>query len=185
MYEAVVMGASAGGMRALDAILSELPGEFPLPIVIVQHLGAGVGDYLISLLNERCAITVKEAEDKEIVQPGHAYVAPGDYHLLIEPNRCLSLSADEKINFARPSVDPLFESAASCFGSGLIGILLTGANSDGAHGLSTIKRRGGMTIVQDPDGAEAPAMPRAAISALAARHIWSLERIAQFLRYLD
>jgi two-component system chemotaxis response regulator CheB len=184
MFEAAVIGVSAGGMHALRTILCAIPETYPLPIVIVQHRGVRSDDYMIEALNDLCAITVKEAEDKEGMRPRVAYIAPADYHLLIEPDRTFSLSVDEKVQYSRPSIDVLFESAAETFASKLIGIVLTGANSDGAQGLRTIKQRGGLAIVQDPETAEAPPMPKAALRATAVDHVASLERIGALLRQL-
>ena len=124
MFEAAVIGVSAGGLNALRTILPELPRGFPLPIAIVQHQGARSDGYLVKMLADICAITVKEAEEKEAMQHGTAYLAPPDYHLLIEPDRAFSLSVDEKVNFSRPSIDVLFQSAAETFGRGLIGVIL-------------------------------------------------------------
>jgi two-component system, chemotaxis family, protein-glutamate methylesterase/glutaminase len=184
MFEAVVLGVSAGGMHALKAIIPELPATFSVPIAIVQHLGAQSDAYLVEYLNRLSAINVKEAEDKEILSPGTVYVAPAGYHLLIEPDRSFSLSVDDKVNFSRPSIDLLFESAADAFGEALIGVVLTGANTDGAKGLKAIKRLGGLAVVQNPKTAEASCMPRAALAATAVDHIVDLERIALLLRKL-
>lgn len=181
MYEAAVLGVSAGGLQALMKIIPALPAAFPLPIAIVQHLGARSDAYLAELLNRHSAIAVKEAEDKETLSPGTAYLAPAGYHLLIEPDKSFSLSVDDKVNFSRPSIDLLFESAADAFGETLIGVVLTGANSDGAMGLKAIKRRGGLAVVQNPKTADASFMPRAAIAATAVDHIVELEHLAMLL----
>jgi two-component system chemotaxis response regulator CheB len=184
MFEAVVLGVSAGGMHALKAIIPELPATFSVPVAIVQHLGAQSDTYLVEYLNRLSAINVKEAEDKEILSPGTVYLAAAGYHLLIEPDKSFSLSVDEKVNFSRPSIDLLFESAADALGEALIGVVLTGANADGAQGLKAIKRRGGLTVVQNPNTAEASCMPRAAVAATAVDHIVDLEGIALLLRKL-
>jgi two-component system, chemotaxis family, protein-glutamate methylesterase/glutaminase len=184
MFEAAVIGVSAGGMHALKTILPELPATFPVPIAIVQHLNAGSDSYLVEYLNNLSAITIKEAEDKEKLCPGTAYLAPAGYHLLVEPDGSFSLSVDEKVNFSRPSIDLLFESAAEAFGQALIGIVLTGANADGALGLRAIKQHGGLVIVQNPETAEAPYMPRAALKAAPVDHIENLEDIASLLQRL-
>jgi two-component system chemotaxis response regulator CheB len=184
MFEAAVIGVSAGGMHALKTILPSLPANFPLSIAIVQHRNTQSDGYLAKILGDLSAITIKEAEDKERLLPCVAYLAPADYHLLIEPDRSFSLSVDEKVNFSRPSIDLLFESAADTFAEKLIGIILTGANSDGAEGLRTLKRRGGLAIVQDPDTAEAPCMPGAALRATPVDYIANLEQIGRLLREL-
>lgn len=182
MFEAIVMGVSAGGLHALQTVLPALPAHFPLPIAIVQHLDPKADTYLAEILNRHCAITVKEAEDKEALKPGVAYLAPPGYHLLIEPDRSFSLSVDEKVNYSRPSIDLLFESAADAFGQMLIGVVLTGANADGANGLKAIKTYGGVTIVQNPATAEVSYMPQAALETAArVDYIANLERIAPLL----
>ena len=181
MYEAVVMGASAGGLDALRRILSGLDESFPLPIVIVQHMAASSG-YLAELLDEACRIRVKEADEKEALAAGVAYLAPAGYHLLVEPERTLSLTVDGKVNFSRPSIDLLFETAADAFGPALIGVVLTGANADGAAGLRKIKAAGGLAIVQDPAEAQARAMPAAAIAAAPVDHVAPLVAIGDLLR---
>jgi two-component system chemotaxis response regulator CheB len=183
-FEAVVIGVSSGGVYALQALLGRLPAAFPLPILIVQHIGADAGDGLAKLLDERCALHVTEADEQDPIRPGTVYLAPPNYHLLVEREGFLSLSADPHVSFARPSVDVLFESAAAAFGPRLIGIVLTGANFDGAHGLRTIKQKGGVAIVQDPDDAEARQMPQAAIAATEVDYVVALDGMAALLQKL-
>lgn len=183
-YEAIVIGASVGGLEALKILLSALPASFPSPVAIVQHIGERSENFMAELLNQASRITVKEAEDKESLSPGTAYLAPPGYHLLIEPDRSFSLSVDERVNYARPSIDVLFESAAEVFGETLIGIILTGANADGAQGLKTIKQYGGLAIVQSPEGAENPAMPKAALTTTEVDYVVSLEQLTQILLQL-
>jgi two-component system, chemotaxis family, protein-glutamate methylesterase/glutaminase len=185
MFEAAVLGVSAGGMHALKTILSALPATFSLGIAIVHHSGATSDGFLAEHLNRCSMIKVKEAEDKETLSRGTAYLAPADYHLLIEPDKSFSLSVDDKVNFSRPSIDLLFESAAETFGEALIGVVLTGANADGARGLKAVKRHGGLAVVQNPATAEASRMPQAAIDATSVDHIVDLERIALLLRRLS
>ncbi len=180
-YEAVVIGASAGGIEALKIVLPALPGTFPLPVVIVQHIGGHTDGFLAEYLNFASALTVKEAEDKESLRPGHAYFAPGGYHLLVENDRTLSLSVDPPVHFSCPSIDVLFESAADAFGRALIAAVLTGATSDGAHGLQTVKRCGGLTLAQDPKEAMSAVMPQAAIDAAQPHHIVRVAQIAPLL----
>ncbi len=165
-FGAVVIGVSSGGVQALSALLGALPANFALPILIVQHIGADAGDGLARLLNSQSPLHVKEADEMDLPAPGHVYLAPPNYHLLVEPDGRLALTADQLVSYARPSVDVLFESAAEAFGPALIGIILTGANHDGSRGLARIKARGGLVIVQDPADAEAPQMPMAALAAL-------------------
>lgn len=180
-YQAVVIGASAGGMAALNAILSGLRDDFPLPVVVVQHRSADADDFLSLYLDERSKLRVKEAEEKERLAAGEVYLAPANYHLLVEQDGTLSMTVGEKVNYARPSIDVLFETAADAYGPGLIGIILTGAGSDGSKGMKCIKERGGLTIVQDPGTAESDAMPRAAIAITAIDHIVPLAEIGPFL----
>jgi two-component system, chemotaxis family, protein-glutamate methylesterase/glutaminase len=181
LFECVAIGASAGGLQALRTLLSGLPAAFPIPIVIVQHVGPRGDFYLSEVLDRATAIAVKEAEDKELMHSQTAYVAPAGYHLLVERDGTLSLSVDEKVNFCRPAIDPLFESAADAFGQGLIGIVLTGANADGAKGLVRIKEKGGYAIVQDPRSAESPCMPQAAIEAVRVDKVLDLDDVSSFL----
>jgi len=182
-YDAIVIGASAGGFSALGELLPQLPAGLPQAVVVVQHLHPRGGEYLVEYLNSHCAMPVKEAEDKEPILPGVIYVAPAQYHLLIEQDRIFSLSVDDKVNYSRPSIDILFSSAAAAYGPCLIGIILTGANADGACGLALIKERGGLTIVQEPKTAETPLMPQAAINQTGGpNHILPLAEIAGLLR---
>jgi two-component system chemotaxis response regulator CheB len=180
-YQAVVIGASAGGTAALQKILPFLPAGFPLPIVIAQHLhplqdGAAIIHYAGG-----SALTVKDADEKESIRAGFVYFAPPNYHLLIEDDRTFSLSIDAKVHFTRPSVDVLFESAADAYGAGLIGIVLSGANQDGAEGLLRIKQRGGLTIAQDPQDAEIDYMPKSAIETASPDHILPADGICKLL----
>ncbi|MCA8962979.1 MAG: chemotaxis protein CheB, partial [Planctomycetes bacterium] len=158
----VAIGASAGGGSALRRIVAELPGGFTLPIVVVQHLAPGGCEALVRSLGSVTRLPVQEARCGQRVERG-LYVAPEDYHLLIERNHELSLSVDERVVYCRPSIDVLFESATRSCGPGLIAVLLTGGNSDGANGLAFAQANGATTIVQDPAEAECPVMPRAAL----------------------
>ena len=180
-YEAVVIGVSTGGIEALKMILAALPASFPLPIAIVQHRDERPDGFLAEYLNRLSRLTVSEVEDKDLLCPGHVYLAPAGYHLLIESDRSLSLSVDPRVNYSCPSIDVLFESAADAFADALIGIVLTGANADGAKGLKAIKARRGLAIVQAPETAQAPAMPRAALEATAVDYLVDLQEIAPLL----
>lgn len=177
---AVVIGASAGGLNALKAILSPLPKTFFLPIIIVQHIHPE-GTSFVDALSVRCSLKIREAIDKDKLTQGVVYLAPPDYHLLVEDEETLTLSTDERVNYARPSIDVLFESASDVFKERLIGIVLTGANNDGAQGLKYVKGNGGIAVVQDPKTAEMPTMPQAAITKSTVDHVLGLEGIAQFL----
>lgn len=181
-FRTVVIGASAGGMTALVKILSRLPKEFSPSILIVQHVQEeGTDGYRTLFFDKKCALPVKEATDKEPMQSGTVYLAPAAYHLLVERIGTLSLSIDPPVNYSRPSIDVLFESAALAYGEKLIGVILTGANNDGSEGIIKIKEYGGYCIVQDPEEAEVGAMPRAAIKAAEIDQILSLEQIGEFL----
>jgi two-component system chemotaxis response regulator CheB len=178
---AVVIGASAGASEALGAIVPGLPPRFPTPIFIVVHIPRNVPNILVDLLRPRSANPVHEALDKMPIDGGSIYVAPPDYHLLIEAAGHLSLSVDDPVNFSRPAIDVLFESASDVYTDGLVGILLSGASSDGARGLLAIRRRGGQTIVQEPATAQMAMMPRAAMRCGAAEHVLSPPDILRFL----
>ncbi|MCJ7600644.1 MAG: chemotaxis protein CheB [Desulfobulbaceae bacterium] len=180
-YRAIVIGTSHGGMAALTRLLPVLPENYPIPFIIVQHVHPSQGGFLVEYYNERCSLTVKEADEKESICPGYVYFAPANYHLLIERNESFSLSVDDKVNYARPSIDVLFETAVDTYSSDLVGIILTGANNDGAHGLYQIKKNGGLTVVQDPETAESCYMPQAAIDVAEADCVMSLEEIGDLL----
>jgi two-component system chemotaxis response regulator CheB len=160
----VVVGASLGGLHALEILLAGLPENFPLPMAIAQHRHKNA-DALSAVLQRKCALPLSEAEDKEVIAPGHVYLAPADYHLLVEVG-CLALSTEAPVAYARPSINVLFESAADAYGKRVIGVILTGSSDDGAKGLATIKANGGIPIVQEPTTAQSPTMPKAAINAL-------------------
>ena len=177
----VVIGASAGAIQALSEILPVLPADFPLPIVIVVHVPADRQDILAPLFEKKCRMAVREAEDKEPALPGTTYFAPSDYHLLLENDGTLSLSADAPVMHSRPSIDVMFESAADAFGAALVGIVLTGANADGAAGLTAISKAGGTAIVEDPVHAYADAMPRAALKLCPDARVMTRTAIAEFL----
>jgi two-component system chemotaxis response regulator CheB len=180
-YEAIVIGVSSGGMNAMKVIFSHLPKNFKTPVIIVQHIGKQSNNQWIELMNITSNIFIKEADEKEKITRGIAYIAPPDYHLLIEKTKTFSLSVDERVNFARPSIDVLFESAAEAYKSRLIGVILTGASSDGTRGLKRIKECGGVTIVQDPATAESEYMPSSAIEAMQVDYILPLEGIINLL----
>jgi two-component system, chemotaxis family, protein-glutamate methylesterase/glutaminase len=160
----VVVGTSLGGLHALQLLLGGLPRGFAVPIVIVQHRGKHPDDALSRILSAHCMLAVHEPLDKDPIEPGHVYIAPADYHLLVERGS-LALSTEAPVNYARPSIDVLFESAAESYGGGVVGIVLTGANHDGAAGASLIQQRGGRVLVQDPASAESRPMPLAALTA--------------------
>ncbi|NLY41914.1 MAG: chemotaxis protein CheB [Desulfovibrionales bacterium] len=183
-FQAIVMGASAGGLEVLRTILQGLPATLPVPILIVQHISPDSDSYLPTLLGKHTELRVKEAEDKETLSAGVVYVAPPNYHLLVEADQSLALCAGSKVNFSRPAIDVLFESAAEVFVSGLVGVILTGANHDGARGLARIKAVGGLCIVQDPQSAQVSAMPLAALAASIVDYVRPAEKIAPLLNHL-
>ena len=180
-YEAIVIGVSAGGLAALSGILGRLPPGFPLPVIVNQHRSKDERMLLEEILQTKCAIRIRQAEEKEHIQAGVVYFAPPDYHLLIEKDRSFSLTCDEPVNFSRPAIDPLFETASEVYGDKLIGVILTGYNSDGAAGIQAIRRHGGLTIAQDPAKAVSPEMPRAAIDTGSVQHILAPAEITGFL----
>lgn len=179
-YEAVVIGTSAGGVGALEKILSLLEPDFPLPLLVVMHLHE-TSERMPEILGRNCRFRIKYAEDKETIEPGNVYLAPPGYHLMVETDRSLSLVVFEKIRHARPSIDVLFESAADVFGKAVIGVILTGANEDGSSGLAGLRREGGVAIVQDPEEALHDTMPRAALRAAGADAVLRLGEIGAFL----
>jgi two-component system chemotaxis response regulator CheB len=184
-YDAVVIGLSSGGMNAMKIIFSLLPKDFSTPIIIVQHISPRSDNQWIELLNDKINFTIKEADEKEKIKNGTIYIAPANYHLLIEKNKTFSLTIDERVNFARPSIDVLFESAAEAYKNKLIGVVLTGSNHDGAKGIKRIKEYGGLAIVQDPETAESAYMPTSAIAAVKPDYILSLEEITDLLIKID
>ena len=179
--EAVVIGASAGALEALSVILPALPANFRLPVFIVVHLPTDRESILAQLFQGKCRLRVREAEDKGPINGGTVYFAPPGYHLLVEMDKHLSLSADEPINYSRPSIDPLFESAADAYGPGLVAIILSGASHDGANGTRAVVDAGGVAIVQNPGNAFATAMPEAALSACPDAAVLSVDEIAAWL----
>jgi two-component system, chemotaxis family, protein-glutamate methylesterase/glutaminase len=169
-----------GGMRALEVLLGGLPESFDLPVVVVQHRGAERNSRLRAILQRRSALPVREPNDKEPIEGGRVYLAPPDYHLLVE-REGFALSTEGRVCHARPSIDVLFESAADAFGSGALAVVLTGANEDGAAGARRIKAEGGKVLVQDPATAETGVMPRAALAATTVDAVLPLEEIAGWL----
>ncbi len=183
-FEAIVMGASAGGMHALECILTQLPQDFALAVLVVQHQRADADNFLEEYLDRMSAINVKEACLGEAITGGNVYISPPGYHLQVEENRTISLSTDLPVNFSIPSIDILFETAADLYEEHLVGVILTGASVDGSQGMRAIKASGGLTGFQDPATAEAAMMPGAAIEVTDVDHILALEKIGGFLRSL-
>ena len=181
MYDLVVIGASWGGLDAVGRVLAGFPAEVDLPIVVAQHRHPDSLDATLrGLLGSQIGRPVVDVEDKLEIEAGRVYLAPPDYHLLVERGS-FALSVDERVKFARPSIDVLFHSAADAYGAGVIGVILTGANEDGAAGLAEIKERGGVAIIQDPTGAARRAMPDAALAATVADAVLPLDEIGPFI----
>ena len=180
-YEAIVIGVSSGGMKALKFLLSALPADFSIPIIIVQHIGPRSDNHWIKFLNDQSNLNINEADEKEKIEKGNVYIAPPNYHLMIERNKTFSLTIDKRVNFARPSIDVLFESAAEAYKNKLIGVVLTGSNNDGTNGIKRIKECGGLAIIQNPETAESSYMPASAIAAIKPDYILSLEDITELL----
>ena len=180
-YKAIVIGASAGGLHALSGILEQLPLGYQVPVMVVQHRSKDQRDLLEEVMQRKCKIKIKQADEKESIQSGFVYIAPPDYHLLIENDKTFSLSSDEQVRFSRPSIDVLFETAAIVFKDTLIAIILTGANNDGAAGIVAVKKYDGLTIAQNPAEAQFPFMPKAAIETKGVDYIWTLSEIQNFL----
>jgi two-component system chemotaxis response regulator CheB len=178
-YELICIGASWGGLSAIEKLLTDIPPEVDPPIVIAQHRDAQKSA-LADVISRYTSRPVVDASDKQSLEPSHVYLAPADYHLLVERGS-LALSLEAHVQYARPSIDVLFESAADAYGPLVIGVILTGANKDGAEGLARIKRYGGVAIVQDPREAERRAMPEAAIAATVADAVLPLDEIGKFI----
>ena len=184
-YELVVIGGSWGGLRAVESLLAGLGDDCPAAVVVALHRGSEESrGRLERLLQNYTRLPVREVEDKDDLLAGHVYLAPSDYHTLIEEDGTVGLSTEERVRFARPSIDVLFRSAAEAYRERCVGIVLTGANEDGADGLRRIKELGGVAIVQDPRTAERREMPAAAIEATDADVVLPLKEIGLFLRGL-
>ena len=184
-YEAIVIGASAGGLSALQEILRLLLPGYPAPIMIAQHRGNDGEGLLEKLLQDHCQLQVKQADEKEKIKKGYVYVAPPRYHLMIEADKAFSLSSVEANEAGKPSIDILLETAAEVYKDKLVAIILTGANDDGADGISMVAGNGGLTIAQNPGTAAHSAMPLSAIKTSNVTFVWTLEQIGEFLSKLN
>jgi two-component system chemotaxis response regulator CheB len=182
-YEIIVVGTSWGGLSALHQLIAGLPRDFAIPVVAVQHRHRQSGQMLSSLLQDRTSLGVCEVEDKAPIVAGNVYVAPPDYHLLIERGY-FSLSTDEPVHYSRPSIDVTFVSAADTYGNRSVGVVLTGANDDGSRGLKRISDRGGLAFIQSPDTAESATMPEAAIRVVPGARVLTIKEIAEALAAL-
>lgn len=182
-YDLVVMGTSWGGLAALRTIVGALPADYPIPVVIVQHRHRDSDAMLARFLQGHTGLCVCEVEDKQPVEAGKVFIAPADYHLFVEPG-FFSLSIDAPVRYSRPSIDVAMMSTADAYGHRAVGIVLTGANADGAAGLRRMADAGAMTVIQDPETAEMPVMPRAAMQSVPTARVFPLDRIADFLQQL-
>jgi two-component system chemotaxis response regulator CheB len=182
--DGVVIGTSAGGVEALSHLLPVLQPGLHASVFVVIHLPRERPSLLVDIFQPRCAVEVREAQDKEPVAAGTVYFAPPDYHLLVDEGPQLALSSDDLVNFSRPSIDVLFESAADVYGDRLLGIILTGASEDGASGLEAVHRAGGWTVVQRPDNALAPFMVESAIKRVPVDFVLPIDQIARLLESL-
>ncbi|HMG94933.1 MAG TPA: chemotaxis protein CheB [Gemmatimonadaceae bacterium] len=179
-YSIVAVGTSWGGLSAMTKLLGSLPEDFPIPIVVVQHRSKDSDRLLVQLLQDATGLKVCEIEDKDVLSAGTVHVAPADYHVLVESGY-LSLTLEEPVRFSRPSIDVMFTSAADAYGPATIGVILTGANEDGAMGLADIVKRGGTALIQDPKTAEIKIMPGAALQAAPTAEVLSLDNLARRL----
>jgi two-component system, chemotaxis family, protein-glutamate methylesterase/glutaminase len=177
----IVIGGSWGGIQASLSILKDLPSDYEIPIILILHRQKDFKSDLASVLKSKISLNVVEVEEKEKIQHGHVYLAPPDYHVLIEKDGIFSLDVSEPEHYSRPSIDVTFTSASEVFRSGTVGILLTGANKDGSIGLKNIADNGGIVIAQDPDEAEINTMPSAAIKMIPDCKIYTLDLIKKFL----
>lgn len=182
-YELVVIGTSWGGLHALRRVLGGLPAKFDVPVVVVQHRHRDSDHLLVALLQDHTPLTVSEVEDKTELEPGGVYVAPAEYHVLVEVGH-LALSTEEPVRYSRPSIDVTFESAADAYGARTIGVIMTGANDDGSRGLKRIAARGGAAIVQDPTTAESAVMPTAALKAVPDARVVTVEKMGPVIATL-
>jgi len=178
---AIAIGGSAGSVDALGTLLPALRADAGVAVFIVVHLPRERSSMLVDIFSRRSALTLVEAEDKQPIEPGTVYFAPPDYHLLVDEGPALSLSADELVHYSRPAIDVLFEAAADVYGPALLGVVLSGANEDGAAGLAAVKHRGGWTVVQDPQEAASSIMPRAALAAAPDSEVLALAELAKLL----
>lgn len=183
--EALLIGGSAGSLEVLIKVLPLLEISISFAIVIIVHRKNSNDSALLELLSTKTLIPVREVEDKDAMQPGFIYLAPADYHLLIENERTFSLDDSEKVNFSRPSIDVTFESFADSMGNSTVAVILSGANTDGTQGLEAVHRAGGKTVAQDPVSAQVPFMPQHAITHTTVDYVFSTSELAQFINSLS
>lgn len=181
-YDAIVIGGSWGGLEVTLRILEALPASLPVPVFLVLHQRPALDSRLVDILTQRSPLTPVSPEDKTGVAPGYLYVAPPGYHMLVNRDLSIALGVYKHVHFSRPSIDETFYSVGHIYGAGATGVILTGANEDGAAGLGYIARRGGTTVAQDPAAAEAPVMPEAAVATGRVQHILPTDELGRFLR---
>lgn len=185
MYKAVIIGGSAGSFQIVTKILSALPVSFPIPVLLTLHRLKHVRSGFVEALSIKSAIPVREPLDKEQLKPGIAYLAPANYHMFVELGNRFALSTEEPVNHSRPSIDLSFFSAAQIYRNKLIGIILSGANKDGALGLKMVKDLGGLTIVQDPEECQIPVMTRESMKLTEVDYVFGTEQIISFLQKIQ
>lgn len=184
MYKAVVIGGSAGSFQVITKILNSLPKNFPLPVLLSLHRLKHVRSGFVEALSIKSKIPIVEPYDKETIKPGQGYLAPSNYHMYVELNKRIALSTEEPVNHSRPSIDLTFETAAQAYRDKIIGIILSGANRDGAYGLKKLKQLGGTAIVQDPNECQVKTMTEASLKLTAVDHIFTTQQIINFLLQL-
>jgi len=181
MYGAIIIGGSAGSFKIISRVIVSLPADFPIPLIVCVHRLRNVKAGIISALSNNSSIKITEPFDKDPIEPGTVYIAPANYHLLIEQGNFFSLATSKPINHSRPSIDIAMKSAASAYSKRVLGILVSGANSDGAEGMIAIHQAGGTTIVQDPEEAEIPSMPEAALDSYKPDYVYNADKIINFI----
>lgn len=181
-HGAIAIGGSWGGLDVTLRILDGLPASLPVPVFLVLHQRPALDSRLVEILGRRSGLSPISPEDKTEVAPGYLYVAPPGYHMLVNPDGSIGLAVYEHVHFSRPSIDETFFSVGHVYGAGAMGVILTGANEDGAAGIGYIARRGGITVAQEPGGAEAPMMPEAAIATGRVQYVLDADRLGEFLR---
>jgi two-component system chemotaxis response regulator CheB len=184
MYKAVVIGGSAGSFQVITRILMSLPKNFPIPVLLCLHRLKHIRSGFVEALSIKSGIPIIEPYDKDNIKPGIGYLAPSNYHMYIELNKRIALSTEEPVNHSRPSIDLTFETAAQAYRDKLIGIILSGANRDGAYGLKKVKQHGGVAIVQDPNECQVKTMTEASLKLTAVDHIFTTQQIINFLSNL-
>lgn len=180
----LLIGGSAGSLQVIISMLAAMGKDYPLPVLVVIHRNPLFESSLEELLSHRTNRVIKEVEEKEVILPGKVYLCPADYHVLVERDHSFSLDYSERVNYSRPSIDVTFSAAADAYREGVIGVLLSGGNADGVHGMEDIKARGGLTIVQDPQTAEVPYMPQQVLLHMKADLVVAAEELPRLIKSL-